>query len=132
MNPKILTFFSVIRVVATISSVALYLVVHLYARKAFTKISADMKDARVYAQFVRRQRQLTATMGLQCVLTLILHITPIALIQYSFEDTDIADAVNLYSTISPNISLLAACGLFFWRQKDIANAVRSLLHRLFT
>ncbi|VDM47601.1 unnamed protein product [Toxocara canis] len=74
------TFNSILLVIAistSVASVILYVGVFAVSRKHANRVRKLQNDQQSLSAFEQRQRQLTATMGLSCIFTLVLYVLPV-------------------------------------------------------
>ncbi|VDM41819.1 unnamed protein product [Toxocara canis] len=79
--------------------------------------------------FQRRQAKLTVTMGISCLFALLLYVIPVC-VEYwlgSYPNEKMTKPITVYAAISTNLNSLSNLLIVFWRQDDIAHAVKSLL-----
>ncbi|VDK46370.1 unnamed protein product [Anisakis simplex] len=93
-------------------------------------IALQITDAESLALFVSRQRQLTITMGISGIFTLILYVIPVfveILTMRSIWMWDIDNIAVAYAVISSNLNPIFNVAIIMMKQVDIAAAVRKTL-----
>lgn len=79
--------------------------------------------------FERRQRKLTTTMGISCILTVVFYVTPMSA-RYLYKgkvDSAIFSFLTMYSGISCNFNPLVIIGALLIMQEDVKAAVLNSL-----
>lgn len=79
--------------------------------------------------FTRRQRELTITMGVTCIFTMVLYVVPTTILTVVdlVNSRELFGEVTLYRTVSVNASSLVNTLIIVCRQKDIIEALKKLL-----
>uniref|UniRef100_A0A183EVT5 G_PROTEIN_RECEP_F1_2 domain-containing protein n=1 Tax=Gongylonema pulchrum TaxID=637853 RepID=A0A183EVT5_9BILA len=121
--------FLLIVITASIGSVLLYIVVYAMTRKSIRRARKTQMGSKAADAFERRQRKLTRTMNISCVITLIFYVTPMCARFFAGGtiDTTTNDFVTLFSGISCNFNPLAILAALFVMQEDVKRAVLSSL-----
>ncbi|VDN27099.1 unnamed protein product [Gongylonema pulchrum] len=121
--------FLLIAITASIGSVLLYIVVYAMTRKSVRRARKTQMGSKAADAFERRQRKLTRTMNISCVITLIFYVTPMCVRFFigGTIDTTVNDFVTVYSGISCSFNPLAILAALFIMQEDVKRAVLSSL-----
>ncbi|KHN81629.1 hypothetical protein Tcan_03476 [Toxocara canis] len=132
MLPFYQYFFTVVRVSTALLSVILYFIAYVLTRRYMAHVIATKKSGRDAAlqAFQRRQAQLTVTMGISCIVTLILYVIPICLL-FLAEGSQmgpLGSFLTVLSVLTTNINPIPNLVILVWRQTDIASAVKKLLN----
>ncbi|KHN79677.1 hypothetical protein Tcan_11810 [Toxocara canis] len=130
MLPVFNSMTLIITITASVSSVILYVIVFVVSRKHANRLRGIQKDQQQYSKtFERQQRQLTITMGISCVFTLILYVLPVCakFILADQIETEISKAVQAYAAISCNLTPLTNIAIVVLRHREI---LRRLIHVL--
>ncbi|KHN81621.1 hypothetical protein Tcan_03492 [Toxocara canis] len=125
------SFFFLLRLVSALLGVILYLLAFALTRKyAKWMVTANKHNAEgPLRAFQRRQAKLTVTMGISCLFALLLYVIPVC-VEYwlgSYPNEKMTKPITVYAAISTNLNSLSNLLIVFWRQDDIAHAVKSLL-----
>ncbi|VDK29823.1 unnamed protein product [Gongylonema pulchrum] len=123
--------FLAIVIVTSIGSVVLYIVVYALTRKNVRSAQKIQMGSKAAEAFARRQRKLTMTMNISCVITVVLFVLPmcISFLVGDAVNTPLYDFVTVYSGISCNFNPLAILAALFIMQEDVKAAVLSSLPR---
>ncbi|VDN23366.1 unnamed protein product [Gongylonema pulchrum] len=129
-------FFLLVVITASIGSVLLYIAVYAMTRESVRRARNTQMGSKAADAFERRQRKLTRTMNISCVVTMIFYVTPMCVRFFigGTIGTTVNDFVTVYSGISCNFNPLAILAALFIMQEDVKGAVLSslphCLHRL--
>ncbi|KHN79678.1 hypothetical protein Tcan_11811 [Toxocara canis] len=122
MLPIFNTLTLLLTIIASVSSVLLYVVVFILSKKHANRIHGNQKDQQQYGNtFERQQRQLTITMGISCVFTLILYVLPVCA-KFTLAnrlEMDAWGAIQSYATISCNLTPLTNIAVIVLRHREI-------------
>lgn len=118
-----------IRITTAVTSVLLYVITYFLLRKRNRKVNYQGKAQRVFEQ---GQRQLTVTMCISCFFTIFLYIMPACLVFFlgNIKDSAMNDFVNWYAIISGDMNSVVNVLIIYWKQTDIADAIRRTLRPL--
>uniref|UniRef100_A0A915C5Z1 G-protein coupled receptors family 1 profile domain-containing protein n=1 Tax=Parascaris univalens TaxID=6257 RepID=A0A915C5Z1_PARUN len=117
-----------LRMGAAISSVLLYPIVIIAGRRYSKSMVQRQGDAFLKA-YESRQRQLTITLGISSIVTLIFYVIPVSIesltkslrVEHRF-----GDLTTVYAVISSNLNPIFNILVIVSRQKDIARAVHKV------
>ncbi|KHN79671.1 hypothetical protein Tcan_00405, partial [Toxocara canis] len=124
------TFNSILLVIAistSAASVILYVGVFAVSRKHANLIF--LKDQQSLSAFEQRQRQLTATMGLSCIFTLVLYVLPVCtkIILDNSVSEYVWNILDIYAAISQNLNPLSNIIIILLRHHDISERIMHLI-----
>ncbi|VDN30191.1 unnamed protein product [Gongylonema pulchrum] len=125
--------FLLISITASIGSVLLYIVVYGMTRKSVRRARKIQMGSEAADAFERRQRKLTRTMNVSCLITLIFFVTPLCMrfLIGGTINTTVHDILVAYAGISCNFNPLAILAALFIMQEDVKEAVLSSLPHCF-
>ncbi|VDK51675.1 unnamed protein product [Anisakis simplex] len=123
--------FFYIRVVTSMLSVVLYIIAYLLLRIKTAKTEHFGQAQRIFEE---RQRQLTLTMLISCFFTIVLYVIPVTaiFINDSISVPVLNSFINWYAILSGDTNCLVIILIIYFKQPDIAKAIKSVLRRPFT
>ncbi|EFO15164.1 hypothetical protein LOAG_13347 [Loa loa] len=130
LEPFFANLNALVMIISTSLSVILYIIVYLLSRKHLRRIKSNQTE-RSLRLFEARQRKLTITIGVSCVLTLFFYVIPLSfkMLIYDYDDdptTYYDELLRMAVAISCNLNPITNIAAILIKQDDIACYVRQL------